>query len=103
MIKFVYKMTRPDRSVQWFARPDHLTNAVEKEKELGNLVMEDFEVTDQGRTVYATAVWKSRDVYSNYVNSPEMLEWRSDRAIYNSKNNITFELYTKIEDWEPDA
>lgn len=101
MIKFVYKLTRPSKDVKWFARPLELQQLTEEERKNGRLLHEEFKLDDDGLTLYTSTVWSNLDDYSNYITSPQMLEWRSDRAIYNSKNKITFELFSKIEDWEP--
>ena len=62
------------------------------------LISEEFKYGDDGLTLFIIHTWADKLSYSDYVNSPEMLEWRIDRSLYNSNNNITFELYSILED-----
>lgn len=99
MIKFIYRSTRPSLDVQWYQRNDEVQKLAEAAKAQGKLIEEEFKYDDGGLTLFITSVWASKEDYSDYVNSPEMLEWRLNRSVYNSSSNITFELYSKLEDW----
>jgi hypothetical protein len=98
MIQFIYKSTRPSLDIKWYQKTKELHKLVEEARFHGKLISEEFKYEDSGLTLYTTSTWSTKDDYSDYVNSPEMLEWRIDRSLYNSKNNITFELYSKLEE-----
>lgn len=97
MIKFVYKSTRLSLSTKWYKRTEAIAKLAESAKKEGKLISEEFKYADKGLTLFTVSTWSNKDDYSDFVNSPEMLEWRIDRSLYNSVNNITFELYSKLE------
>ncbi len=98
MIKFVYKSTRPSLDTQWYKRTEEIQKLAEDAKNQGKLINEEFKYESGGLTLFITSIWSNKEDYSDYVNSPEMLEWRIDRTLYNSMNDITFALYSKLED-----
>lgn len=98
MIKLIYRSTRPFLEVQWYQRSTGVKELADHAKTQKKLISEEFKYGDDGLTLFITHTWADKQSYSDYVNSPEMLEWRIDRSLYNSNNNITFELYSILED-----
>ena len=98
MIKLIYRSTRPFLEVQWYQRSIGVKELADHAKTQKKLISEEFKYGDDGLTLFIIHTWADKLSYSDYVNSPEMLEWRIDRSLYNSNNNITFELYSILED-----
>lgn len=98
MIKLVYRCTRPSLEVKWYQKSAELQELAEQARTGKKLINEEVKFDNNGLTLFVTHTWADKQSYSDYVNSPEMLEWRIGRSIYNSKNNITFELYSTLEE-----
>lgn len=94
----MYKSTRLSLDIKWYQKTKELHKLAEEAKFHGKLISEEFKYEDNGLTLFTTSTWSNKEDYSDYVNSTEMLEWRISRSIYNAENNITFELYSKLED-----
>ena len=97
MIKLIYRCTRPSLEIQWYQKSAEVKELADHARTQKKLISEEFKYADNGLTLFITHTWADKQSYSDYVNSPEMLEWRLGRSAYNS-NNITFELYSTLED-----
>jgi quinol monooxygenase YgiN len=98
MIKLVYRCTRPSLEIKWYQKSSEVQELAENARKEKRLLNEEFYLDDNGLTLFISHIWADKQSYSDYVNSPEMLEWRLGRSAYNSNNNITFELYSTLED-----
>lgn len=94
----IYRCTRPSLEVKWYQRSVEVQALAEYAKTEKKLIGEEFKFSDNGLTLFITHTWADKKSYSDYVNSTEMLEWRINRSMYNSNHNITFELYSTLEE-----
>ena len=94
MIRYIFKEVRPDTNIDWFVPDDQIKDLKNQYRESNQLLYENVTEWDDQLSTFYVSIWKNAESYSNFINEPMMISWRTEKLIYCSTNGIISEIVT---------